>query len=64
MTKEQLQAEMAYHASLAPFTCLLKDGVISAGDYTKIMAILTNKYRPIFVGYMPQTELDNNPLQR
>lgn len=64
MTQEQLQAEMAYHASLSPFTCLLKDGVISAEDYAKIMAILTNKYRPIFVGYMLQTELDNHPLQR
>ena len=27
MTTEQLQAEMAYHASLKPFTCLLNDGV-------------------------------------
>ena len=64
MTQEQLQAEMAYHASLSPFTCLLKDGVISTGDYATIKTILTNKYRPIFVGYMPQTELDNHPLQR
>lgn len=58
MTHEQLQAEMAYHASLSPFTYPLKDGVISAEDYAKIMAILTNKYRPIFVGHMIQTELD------
>ena len=64
MTQEQLQAEMAYHASLAPFACLLKDGVISEEDYTKIKTILTNKYRPIFVGYMLHTELDNNPVQR
>lgn len=64
MTQEQLQAEMAYHASLAPFTCLLKDGVISAEDCAKIKTILTNKYCPIFVGYMLQTELDNNPVQR
>ena len=33
MTTEQLQAEMAYHASLKPFTCLLNDGVISEEDY-------------------------------
>ena len=39
MTQEQLQAEMAYHASLAPFTCLLKDSVISAEDYAKIKTI-------------------------
>ena len=54
MTQEQLQAEMEYHASLAPFTCLLKDGSITDEDYAKIKTILTNKYRPIFVGYMPQ----------
>ena len=64
MTKEQLQAEMAYHASLAPFTCLLKDGVISAEDYEKIKTILTNKYHPIFVGYIPQIQLDNSQIQR
>lgn len=64
MTQEQLQAEMSYHVSLAPFTCLLKDDVISAQDYATIKTILTNKYRPIFVGYMLHTELDNNPVQR
>lgn len=64
MTKEQLQAEMAYHASLEPFTCLLKDGVISEEDYEKIKTILTNKYRPIFVGYISQIQLDNSPVQR
>ena len=64
MTTEQLQAEMAYHASLKPFTCLLKDGVISEEDYTKIKTILTNKYRPIFVGYMSQIQLDNSLVQR
>lgn len=64
MTTEQLQAEMAYHASLKPFTCLLNNGVISEEDYAKIKTILTNKYRPIFVGYIPQIQLDNSPVQR
>lgn len=64
MTKEQLQSEMAYHASLAPFTCLLNDGVITEEDYAKIKTILTNKYRPIFVGYMSQIQLDNSLVQR
>lgn len=64
MTSEQLQAEMAYHASLKPFTCLLKDGVISEDDYTKIKTILVNKYRPIFVGYISPIPLDNSPFQR
>lgn len=64
MTKEQLQAEMAYHASLAPFTCLLNDGVITEEDYAKIKTVLTNKYRPFFVGYMSQIQLDNSSVQR
>ena len=64
MTQEQLQAEMAYHASLAPFTCLLNDGVISEEDYAKIKTILTNKYRPIFVGFISHTQLDNSAVQR
>lgn len=64
MTQKQLQAEMAYHASLAPFTCLLKDGAITDEDYAKIQTILTNKYRPIFVGYIPQIQLDNSQMQR
>ena len=64
MTKEQLQAEMAYHASLKPFTCLLNDGVITEEDYAKIKTTLTNKYRPIFVGYMSQIQLDNSLVQR
>lgn len=64
MTKERLQAEMAYHASLKHFTCLLKDGVISDEDYAKIKTILTNKYRPIFVGYISQIQLDNSSVQR
>lgn len=64
MTQKQLQAEMAYHASLAPFTCLLKDRVISEEDYAKIKTILTNKYHPIFVGYTSQIQLDNSQIQR
>ena len=64
MTKEQLQVEMAYHVSIKPFTCLLKDGAISEEDYAKIKTILTNKYRPIFVGYISQIQLDNSPIQR
>ena len=64
MTQEQLQAEMEYHASLAPFTCLLKDGSITDEDYAKIKTLLTNKYHPIFVGYIPQIQLDNSQIQR
>lgn len=64
MTQKQLRAEMAYHASLAPFTCLLKDGTITDEDYAKIKTTLTNKYRPIFVGYIYQIQLDNSAVQR
>ena len=63
MTKEQLCAEMAYHASLHPFNCLLRDGVISDEDYATIKTMLHNKYHPIFGGYMPQIQVDNTPVQ-
>ena len=63
MTTEQLQAEMAYHASLQPFNCLHRDGVISDEDYASIKTILHNKYCPIFGGYTPQIQVDNTPVQ-
>ena len=63
MTKEQLCAEMAYHASLQPFTCLLQDGVITVEDYAVIKTILHKKYRPIFGGYVAQIQVDNTPVQ-
>ena len=63
MTKEQLQAEIAYHASLQPFDCLLQDGVINDDDYAIIKTILHKKYQPIFGGYMPQIQVDNTPVQ-
>lgn len=54
MTKEQLNREMLYHASLAPFRRLLTEGHISRSDYNKIDTILAQKYHPIFVTIMPQ----------
>ena len=54
MTGEQLNREILYHASLAPFRQLLEEGHISQSDYAKIDTILAQKYRPIFVNIMPQ----------
>ena len=54
MTMEQLNREILYHASLAPFRQLLEDGHVSRSDYDKIDTILAQKYRPIFVNIMPQ----------
>ena len=52
MTREQLNLEILYHASLAPFRQLLEDGHVSRSDYDKIDTILAQKYRPIFVNIM------------
>ena len=54
MTKEQLNREMLYHASLTPFRRLLSEGHISRPDYDNIDTILAQKYHPIFVNIMPQ----------
>ncbi len=54
MTKEQLNQEILYHASLAPFRQLLSERQISPSDYAKIDTILAQKYRPIFVNITAQ----------
>ena len=64
MTSEQLENEMLYHATLKAFICLLNDGVLSIEDYEKIKTILTNKYHPIFVGYISPKQVDNSIFQR
>ena len=53
MTKEQIDREIRYHASLAPFRRLLMEGHISLSDYIKVDTILAQKYQPIFVDIMP-----------
>ena len=52
MTKEQMTAEIKYHASIAPFRLMLEKGQISAEDYRVIDTILNKKYNPIFVKYI------------
>lgn len=64
MTSKAMTAEIVYQASIAPFKQMLKSGFISPDDYAKIDTILTNKYRPVFVEYMPQIEVDICPVQR
>jgi hypothetical protein len=53
VTKEQMTAEIRYQASIAPFRLMLKNGQISTEDYRVIDTILTEKYRPIFVQFIP-----------
>lgn len=59
MTKERLDKELLYHASLSPFKCMLSEGLISEDDYRVIDTILRAKYSPIFVGDSFQIQLDN-----
>jgi hypothetical protein len=49
MTKEQMDTELLYHASLSPFKCMLSEGLISEDDYRVIDTILRAKYSPVFV---------------
>ncbi len=50
MTREQSDAEVMFHASIAPFIKMRDEGLISEEDLAVIYTILTEKYRPIFVG--------------
>ena len=59
MTKERLNKEMLYQASLSPFKAMLKNGIIPEEDYRVIDANLRAKYSPIFVEESYQASLDN-----
>lgn len=59
MTKERLNKEMLYHASLSPFKAMLENGIISGDDYRVIDTIMRAKYSPIFVEKSYQLSLDN-----
>jgi hypothetical protein len=59
MTKERLNKELLYQASLSPFKAMLGDGVISEEDYRVIDTILRMQYSPIFVEKSYQIPLDN-----
>ena len=50
MTKEQFDAEVMFHASIAPFMKMRDEGFISDTDLSSIYTILAEKYRPMFVG--------------
>ena len=50
MTRAQLEAEIMYHASIAPFIKMRDSGIISDDDLAIISTILRAKYGPIFVG--------------
>lgn len=53
VTKEQITTEIRYQASIAPFRIMLKNGQISTEDYRVIDAVLTEKYHPVFVQFIP-----------
>ena len=59
MTKERMNKELLYQASLSPFKAMLKESVISEEDYRVIDTILSVKYSPIFVEESHQIPLDN-----
>lgn len=59
MTKERLNKELLYQASLSPFKLMLGDGIISEEDYRIIDTILRGQYCPIFVEKSYQIPLDN-----
>lgn len=59
MTKERMDMELLYQASLSPFKAMLKGNVISKEDYRAIDRILRVKYSPIFVENSYQKPLDN-----
>ena len=49
MTTEQLEAEIMYQASIAPFIEMAKKALISREDLRVVSTILEDEYRPIFV---------------
>ena len=59
MTAEWMNKELLYQASLSPFKAMLKECIISKGDYRAIDTILSAKYSPIFVEESYQKPLDN-----
>lgn len=61
VTRNQLRSEIMYQASIAPFKSLLRNGVLTFDEYVKIDTILTQKYVPIFVEFMPQNQVEDIP---
>ncbi len=59
MTGERMNKELLYRASLSPFKAMLKENIISEGDYRIIDTILRAKYSPIFVEESYRIQLDN-----
>ncbi len=47
MSKEEFKAERLYLMSLSVAKSMLKEGVISEGEFMQIDTILLKKYRPI-----------------
>ncbi|MCK9478912.1 MAG: hypothetical protein M0R40_05350 [Firmicutes bacterium] len=50
MTKEQYQAEIKYRLSMHILKNLLKDGLLTKSEYSKIDTKLNKKWRPLLSG--------------
>ena len=59
MTKERMNKELLYQASLSPFKAMLKENIISEEDYRVIDTIMRAKYSPLFVEKSYQISLDS-----
>lgn len=54
MTKKQMRAEIIYQKSVAPFIQMEKDGIITRDDLRAIVAILVEKYHPVYGHYIAE----------
>ena len=52
MTTKQMRAEIMYQKSVAPFIQMERTGIITRDDLRVIVAILAERYRPVFVHYL------------
>ena len=50
MNETQLENEILFHASIAPFRQMHEEGIISDEDLSVVYTILAQEYTPIFVG--------------
>lgn len=52
MTAEQFEREKRYQAALSIARDMLRQGVLDESDFLRVEARLTEKFRPIFGGFL------------
>lgn len=52
MTKDQFEREKRYQAALAVARDMLRQGVIDEADFLRVEAKLTEKFHPVFGGFL------------